>query len=62
MPGAPGEEAVVSIETGEVIAGAIPQRARRLVREWAQAHRDELSANWRRAREREPTEQIEPLR
>ena len=35
-----GEEAIVDIETGEVIAGSIPGRAERLVREWAQLHRE----------------------
>ena len=57
-----GEEAIVDIETGEVIAGSIPGRAQRLVREWAQLHREELHANWQRARAHEVTEPIEPLR
>ena len=41
-----GEEAVVSIATGEVIRGALPDRALRLVREWASLHHDELERNW----------------
>jgi hypothetical protein len=41
-----GDEAVVVIETGEVIRGQLPERALRLVREWASIHRDELNANW----------------
>jgi hypothetical protein len=57
-----GEEAIVEIETGEVIAGSIPGRAQRLVREWAQLHREALHANWQRARVHEATEPIEPLR
>lgn len=41
-----GEEAVVAIATGEVIRGSLPDRALRLVREWAGMHRVELEANW----------------
>ncbi len=41
-----GEEAVVAIATGEVLRGSLPERALRLVREWAEMHRIELEANW----------------
>lgn len=41
-----GDEAVVAIETGEVIRGSLPERALRLVREWASMHTDELMADW----------------
>jgi hypothetical protein len=44
------EAAVISIETGEVVEGALPPAARRLVREWALLHRQELRENWRRVR------------
>jgi Domain of unknown function (DUF4160) len=43
------DEASVDIESLEIIAGELTPRARRLVREWAQAHRDELRENWARA-------------
>jgi hypothetical protein len=33
----------------------------RFVQAWAAIHRDELLANWNRARNREPLESIEPL-
>lgn len=46
---------------GNVIAGSLPPRALRLVVEWAQLHRDELSANWELARGEEALRQIEPL-
>ena len=42
-----GEEAVIAITTLEVLRGALPDRALRMVREWASMHRDELAANWR---------------
>ncbi|MBN9316481.1 MAG: DUF4160 domain-containing protein [Devosia sp.] len=45
-----GFEASVAIASGEVIEGSLPKTARRLVRDWAQAHRAELLANWERGR------------
>jgi hypothetical protein len=57
-----GEEAIIEIATGEVIAGSIPGRAQRLVREWTELHREELVADWNRARARQDLEPIEPLR
>ena len=42
---------MISIATGDVIAGSIPARALRLVQEWCELHRDELRLNCaRRAR------------
>ena len=38
------------IETLEVLRGSLPRRALALVLEWAAAHREELRANWDRAR------------
>jgi hypothetical protein len=52
---------VVAIESGAVIAGALPPRPLRLVREWTELHRGELLENWSRARAYEPLEPIEPL-
>jgi hypothetical protein len=42
-------EANVSIETGEVIEGALPVSAARLVKEWTLARQRQLRENWRRA-------------
>jgi uncharacterized protein DUF4160 len=55
-----GEAASVDLE-GKVIAGSLPRRALSLVAEWAQLHRDELHANWERARRDETLEKIDPL-
>jgi hypothetical protein len=55
------DEASVGIETLDVIAGELPARARRLVVEWAQAHRPQLRDNWERARGHRPLIPIEPL-
>ncbi len=44
-----GEAAKIQIADGAVVAGSPPGRALRLVREWTDAHRHELEANWERA-------------
>ncbi|HEY2535613.1 MAG TPA: DUF4160 domain-containing protein [Solirubrobacteraceae bacterium] len=54
-------EAKITIDTGDLLAGQLPPRATRLVREWALQHRDELDADWNRAQAREPLASIEPL-
>lgn len=54
-------EANVAIATGDVIEGHLPTNARRLVKQWALAHRDELDANWHRARAKVPLERIAGL-
>ncbi len=56
-----GLNAKVLIENGDLIAGRLPRRARRLVREWTARHRAELLENWSKARRREPLATIDPL-
>ncbi len=56
-----GEEAVVVIATGEILRGALPERALRMVREWTTVHREELSANWLRLQEPGQPLPIDPL-
>lgn len=53
--------AILAIEPVAVLAGALPPRALGLVMEWATLHRDDLWANWRRAREQAPLKSIAPL-
>ena len=55
-------EALFSITTFDVLRGRLPPRATGLVLEWASMHREELVANWDRARKREPLKSIHPLR
>lgn len=55
------DEAVVSISSGQLIAGALPRRARAIVEEWQSLHRDELTANWELARRGLPLQPIPPL-
>lgn len=54
-------EAVYTIEMLDTLRGNLPRRAHSMVVEWALAHRAELRANWDRAREQRPLQQIEPL-
>jgi hypothetical protein len=51
----------VDIATLEVLAGGLPGRAMRLVREWGELHREELIATWAHALAHEPLGTIEPL-
>jgi len=46
---------------GEILGGSLPPRVLRFVRDWCALHREELLANWQRARDHQPLEQIEPL-
>lgn len=57
-----GDEALVMIADGTLLAGSLPRTAARLVREWTQIHRDELMANWARAQVPGPLLPVEPLR
>ena len=57
-----GESAKVAIATGEIIAGSLPGRALRLVREWLDEHRAELEANWERTMRNEKPDKVAPLR
>ncbi len=54
-------EAIVDIATGKVINGRLPKAAKRLVKEWADLHRQELMDNWVRREQGEPLERIPGL-
>ena len=56
-----GEHKITVEIESEHVRGEFPTRALRLVLEWASLHRQELVANWERARRREPLTRIEPL-
>ena len=55
-----GHAASVALD-GAVIAGSLPPRALAFVREWAELRREELVANWERARRAEPLAAVEPI-
>ena len=54
-------EALVSLDTLEVLEGQLPRRALVMVLEWAALHRRELRANWEKARQGLALDQIAPL-
>ena len=54
-------EATINIESSEIVAGALPRRAKTLVIEWASAHTAELRGNWDLARAEQPLQPIPPL-
>ena len=54
-------EALVSVESGDVLQGQLPARALKLVQEWRELHRAELLEDWRKAQEGEPLVKIAPL-
>lgn len=54
-------EALLDIETLEVVRGTLPRRAMALVLEWAALHRAELRADWEKARRGLPLDPIQPL-
>ena len=45
----------------KVLDGKLPNRAHKLVIEWANLHRDELVNNWERVLRHQPLNKIEPL-
>jgi len=56
-----GEEITVEIESG-MVTGRMSRRPLRMVLEWADQHREELTEDWERARERRALQPIPPLR
>ena len=56
-----GEHRALIGLSGAVLAGRLPSRALDLVRTWGEQHRDELLADWERARTLQPLVPIAPL-
>ena len=53
--------AIFGIEPVDLIAGALPQRQRRLVEAWAELHKEELVSDWVLLQNGKRPAQIEPL-
>ena len=57
-----GEQRIsVAIEDARILSGDFPRRARELVFEWLELHRDELLDDWELVRARKPLRKIDPL-
>ena len=54
-------EAKVNIESGEIIDGDLPNRAKKLILEWWSLHKEELAEDWALAQARSPLKKIAPL-
>jgi hypothetical protein len=54
-------KAIFAIEPPGLLEGQLSPRTLGLVSEWAALHRNELLANWSRARQQEPLTRIAPL-
>ena len=55
------DEALVGIDSLDVLHGSLPARAQSLVAEWASLRQAELQAAWERAKHLEPPGKIAPL-
>jgi hypothetical protein len=53
-----GHQALMAIENGELIAGTLPDKAVKLVREWAKEHQQELLTDWQCAIDLRPLQRI----
>lgn len=56
-----GHEALVRIDSGEIIRGQLPKTAGSLVEQWRRLHVEDLMANWERAQEPAALTSVEPL-
>jgi len=55
-------KAEVDIRTLQILKGELPKRAKAMVLEWADEHRDELMLDWELARQKQIPNKIEPLK
>ncbi len=55
-------KAEIDIRTLQILKGEIPKRAKSLVLEWADEHREELMLAWELARQKQELNKIEPLK
>jgi len=56
-----GDLVLIDIRSLSVFAGQLPPRALGLVIEWATLHRQELFADWEKARAQQELQKIAPL-
>lgn len=57
-----GEEAVILIPDGNVIAGSLKTSKLKLVQAWIEIHQEELLADWQLAINGQPVFKIDPLK
>lgn len=54
-------EALINIQTLELLQGKLPRRALMLVLDWAEMHQDELLEDWGLCEQLQPPRKIKPL-
>lgn len=57
-----GDEALVDIENGCVLKGALPSNKLKLVLAWGELHKSELQENWNKTKNLQLPEKINPLK
>ena len=57
----PEHEALIDIQTLEVMEGSLPRRALIMLQEWANEHRAKLMEDWKLCRTKHPPKPIKPL-
>ena len=57
-----GAVGIYSVDTIELIGGALPRRQHRLAVAWAELHQDDLLAIWEWLQAGQPPHKIDPLR
>lgn len=55
------DDAIFSIEEGEIIEGTLPRNKRKLVEAWIEIHKDDLMTDWRLAVSGQNPLPIKPL-
>ena len=55
------DQALISIDALQIIAGGLPRRAKRMVLEWAKDHQAELMENWQLCKTLQQPKTIAPL-
>ena len=53
-----GHEALFAIEDGRMLAGNMPSKAQRIIREWADENQEALTADWDKAKSLLPLKRI----
>ncbi|MDO4540979.1 MAG: DUF4160 domain-containing protein [Syntrophomonadaceae bacterium] len=56
-----GHKALIDIQRGYVIRGALPARQLKFALAWGEMHKDELMQNWELAKADQPLNRIMPL-
>lgn len=56
------DKSIFAIESGEILAGTISNKHKKLITAWIELHKDELLADWKLAISGQDLFKIEPLR